>query len=712
MDRMNLEAARVEILFRDGRRERYADCASCLLPVGTMASVTSHAGMQYILYEEPEYRGKSWFIDGTVTPETPADFIPLQCIRSIAGMKSTPAVSPRQRDAEAVREACAGWWAQDAVLRDRRLSWWRQARFGCFIHWGVYALAGGVYRGRTCGYAEHLERALAIPLAEYRRNFIDPFCPDRFDAKEWVRLAKEAGMSYFVITAKHHDGFAMYPSDAYPYDIRMTRFAGRDPMAELKDACDRQGLKFGFYYSHAYDWEHPDAPGNDWDYENPGGTRGLFEVNGRPWYDSHPEMLERVARRYVDGKAIPQIVELLQNYQPDILWFDTPHKLPLSENLRILKTIRQTSPDVVVNGRLARGSDFPTFGDYVNTADRPAELYPTAGDWEAIPTTNESYGYNNADRSHKPASHFIDLLGKAVSRGGNLLMNLGPMGDGQYDPADVTILKGIGDWFRGNGSAIRGCSRSPLPKQYWGEITRNGNVLYLHVTRMPEDGVIILSGLLNPVQRAVVLTDPECRPLNMVRRNFYDTALFVPEALRCDRTVIAVTVSGEMLTGGGRLLPERETDCLQAFDADVISAGLTHGDGKTNRSYIDGFRRTDQQLVWHIRALRKTDYLVRIRYTRLHEADGGVFGIACGQHVAECTVSGNGTGEKTILTDELYLTVEAGCSDLVLYPVSVVGAFIRILDLTLIPQRSGAVQDSDTGGVSWEIDLGGESKTI
>ena len=147
------------------------------------------------------------------------------------------------------------------------------------------------------------------------------------------------------------------------------------------------------------DWEHPDAPGNDWEYNNPGGDKLIGTAR---WYDTHPEWLPK-AIKYVDEKAIPQIKELLIKYHPDILWFDTPHKLPLSENIRLLKAIRETDPDVVVNGRLARNSAI-NFGDYRNTADRPAEFYPVTGNWEAIPTTNESYGYSKYDRSHKPCS--------------------------------------------------------------------------------------------------------------------------------------------------------------------------------------------------------------------------------------------------------------------------------------------------------------------
>ena len=315
---------------------------------------------------------------------------------------------------------------------DQRIQWWRDAKFGMFIHWGVYSLPGGDWKGKKLsGYAEHLMRKEKISRAEYLA-LAHQFNPRKFNAEEWVTHAQRAGMKYFVITAKHHDGFALYNSAVSDFDIIDQTPFKRDPIAELAAACKKLGMKFGFYYSHAFDWEHSDAPGNDWEYSNPGGDKLL---GGAAWYDTHPEWLPK-AVNYVDTKAIPQIKELLVKYDPDILWFDTPHKLPLSENIRILKAIRETDPDVVINGRLVR-TEMASLGDYRNTADRPAEFFPVEGDWEAIPTTNESYGYHQYDSSHKPVSHFIRLLANAVSRGGNLLMNIGPRGDGSFDSKDL-----------------------------------------------------------------------------------------------------------------------------------------------------------------------------------------------------------------------------------------------------------------------------------
>ena len=216
-------------------------------------------------------------------------------------------------------------------------------------------------------------------------------------------------MGYFIITAKHHDGFAMYESKVSDYNIVQATPFKRDPMKELKAACRKYGVKFGFYYSHAFDWGEANAPGNDWDYDNPGGDRLLH--GGRNWWESSPELLPK-ARKYVDEKAIPQLLELIHNYDPDILWFDTPHKLPDAENARIMKVVREAKPTIVINGRLLRSC-----GDYASTADRPAEFSPHAGDWEGIPTTNESYGWNQNDNSHKPPGALHSTAGKGGGAG-------------------------------------------------------------------------------------------------------------------------------------------------------------------------------------------------------------------------------------------------------------------------------------------------------
>ena len=163
-----------------------------------------------------------------------------------------------------------GWWTASMKTHEQRIQWWRQAKFGMFIHWGIYSLPGGEWKGKkVSGYAEHLMRKEKISRKEYL-DLAHQFNPVKFNAEEWILNAKKAGMKYFIITSKHHDGFAMYDSKVSDFDIMDQTPFKRDPMAELAAAAKKHGIKFGFYYSHAFDWEHPDAPGNDWEYKNPG----------------------------------------------------------------------------------------------------------------------------------------------------------------------------------------------------------------------------------------------------------------------------------------------------------------------------------------------------------------------------------------------------------------------------------------------------------
>lgn len=520
------------------------------------------------------------------------------------------------RDSIAMAEAVNGWWTASMKDHDSRIAWWRDAKFGCFIHWGVYSVPGGEWKGKKVGgYAEHLMRKEKISRGEYAEKLIRPFNPVEFDAEEWVKLIKEAGMKYLIITAKHHDGVAMYPSTIGDYTIRQSAFK-RDPMQELSDACKKQGIRFGFYYSHAFDWEHPDAPGNDWDYNNPGGDKNLF--GGTNWYDHHPELLPK-AVKYVNEKSIPQIQELLKKYHPDIIWFDTPHKLPLSENIRILQAIRAVDPNVVVNGRLARSSAI-SFGDYKNTADRPAEFYPVEGDWEAIPTTNESYGYSRFDDSHKPLGFFIQLMAKAAAKGGNLLMNIGPMGNGMIDPRDTVILQGIGQWMGKYGESIYGVEAVKKHEQHWGVITRKGMHEYLHVFQWPENGKLVVNGV-STVKNAKLLGADN--PLKVKRLTDARWEITLPaHAPDPYNSVVKVEVEGKTDPIVPRLLAVNDTNTLLAFDAELQGKGWGFGDGKAGKYYVQNWRDKTQSVSWEVSVDAPVTYKVKIKYY----ADNGTAG--------------------------------------------------------------------------------------
>ena len=592
------------------------------------------------------------------------------------------------RDDKAIEEAVKGWWTESMKTHDSRIAWWRDAQFGCFIHWGVYSTSGGEWNGQPFrGYAEHLMRIKKIPRAEYVERVVSVFNPVNFDADQWAKLIKAAGMKYVIITAKHHDGFAMFPSAVTKYNIRDATPFKRDPMRELADACRRNGIRFGFYYSHAIDWEHPNGPGNDWDYPNPGGDKGLH--GGTQWFDVHPELFPRI-QSYVNEKAIPQILELIKNYRPDIFWFDTPSRLPLSENIRILKAVREADPNVVVNGRLARGRGY-SFGDYKNTGDRAAEIVPTEGDWETIPTTNESYGYHKHDASHKPVAHFIQLMAKAAARGGNVLMNIGPTGEGLIDARDETILRGIGAWLEINGSSIYGTERTPLPVQPWGESSRKGNKIYLHVFDWPRDGKLIVGGLKNEIANVYLLADPRKRPLRTRRFNDSDVTIRVPPttADKAD-TVVVLEVQGDMNANPVRLLAGRnQPNVLRSFDGELHGTGLRFGDGKAARAYVFEWRDPKEWIGWQVRANETAEYEISVKYATGSKENVGSYAVSIGPHTLRKSIvpTANENESSTVILGRIKLA--PGKHDISVKPIEIKGGeLMRLFHVTLTPVAS------------------------
>lgn len=585
-----------------------------------------------------------------------------------------------QRDQKAIDAAMAGWWRKSMKTHDQRIAWWREARFGMFIHWGLYSNPAGEWKGKKVnGYSEHLMRKEKITRAAYL-DLAHEFNPLKFNAEEWILKAKNAGMGYFIITAKHHDGFAMYDSKVSDFNVVQQSPFKRDPMAELAAAAKKHNMKFGFYYSHAFDWEHPDAPGNDWEYQNPGGDKLLGGAN---WFDSHPEWLPK-AVKYVDQKAIPQIKELINKYHPDILWFDTPHKLPLSENLRILEAIRETDPNIVVNGRLAR-SNYGSFGDYLNTGDRPAELRTVEGDSEAIPTTNESYGYSKHDNSHKSSKFFIQLLANSASRGGNLLMNIGPKGDGSFDEKDTRILDEIGAWMKTNSASIIGTKHSVLPIPPWGVITQKANLLYLHVFNWPADGNLLVGGLKSNVTSAYLLADNSKKKLTTKRLTPEDATVTLPQKTPdVTDAVIVLEVKGNILADTVKRLANNTINRLLAFDARMHGKKFTFGDGKTDRYYVDGWKLKDQYLSWTLKSLQAAKYKVVVKYIA-GSTSGAAYEIQLGSAKINASVVPPADGMVTT-QDAGVISAPVGIQPLTIKPTQIKGAeLMKLLEIQLIP---------------------------
>ena len=386
--------------------------------------------------------------------------------------------------------------ASAAAPQDNRLKWFRDARFGMFIHWGVYAVPAGEWDGKT-NYGEWIQNQAKIPSAEYEK-LTAKFNPVKYDAREWVRVAKDAGMKYVVITAKHHDGFSMYDTKLSDYSIVKATPFHRDPMKELAQACRQAGLTLCFYYS-VPDWHHRDFPAQY-------SQRGF---HGDP--NPNADIEKYVA--YVKG----QVRELLTNYGPvGILWFDgggsfkgTGNRAELMHAREIIDMIHQLQPNCLVNNRLGVPADYGTPEQKI-PGERPKE------DFEVCMTLNRHWGYNSHDVEWKSPETVIRNLADIASKGGNYLLNVGPTAEGEIPAESVRILREVGQWMRRNGDAIYGTTASPLETApAWGRMTQKGKKLYLHVFQWPADGTLTVTGLAAKPRRAYLLADADRKPLTV-----------------------------------------------------------------------------------------------------------------------------------------------------------------------------------------------------
>ncbi len=364
-----------------------------------------------------------------------------------------------------------------------RLAWWTQARFGMFIHWGIYSVAAGIWNGKdVSGIGEWIQFRAKIPIAEYEKLALQ-FNPVKFDAKEWVALAKDAGMRYITITSKHHDGFAMYDSSVSNYDIVDATPFAHDPIKELAEACHEASIPLCFYYSQDQDWHRPDASGNSWDFSQP--------------------MEERDFDRYLCEKVKPQLKEILTNYGPiGLIWFDTPILITQEQSEDLVNYVHELQPNCLASGRVGNG-----VGDYGELGDNQIPSGVVDGFWETPATMNDTWAFKANDHNWKSAKTLLHLLVDLASKGVNYLLNVGPTAEGEIPAASVERLHAVGKWLRINGNAIYGTSPSPFPYSFdWGAITVKNQTLYLMFKTWPGSS-FTLHGLCNHVQKAYLLTD-------------------------------------------------------------------------------------------------------------------------------------------------------------------------------------------------------------
>jgi len=430
---------------------------------------------------------------------------------------------------------------------DERMNWWREARLGMFIHWGVYAVPAGTYKGQPINrIGEWIMNRGKIPVNDYK-VFANDFNPVKYDAEAIVQMAKDAGMKYIVITAKHHDGFALFDSKASKWDIADATPYKKDLLKPLAEACRKHGIKLGFYYSQAQDWVNPGGAAarkvttEGWANPDSAKIDAYTAANSGHW---DPLQTTKTMAEYVDEVAVPQVKELLTNYgDVAVLWWDTPTGMT-DEFAEKFNALLKLQPNIITNDRLKR-PNYP--GDYKTPEQRIPNLNELDGkDWETCMTMNETWGYKSYAQNWKSLETIIRNTVDIASKGGNYLLNIGPKADGSVPQESIDLLKGLGKWMKVNSESIYGTKASPFGLFDWGRCTKKENTetttLYFTVFNWPTDGKITIPGLKNKIVSASLLANAAKL---RTKKKGGDAVITVPEkAIDPIATVIKVVVKG------------------------------------------------------------------------------------------------------------------------------------------------------------------------
>ncbi|HBY62749.1 MAG TPA: alpha-L-fucosidase [Solibacterales bacterium] len=506
---------------------------------------------------------------------------------------------------------------------DQRTLWFREAKFGLFIHWGPYSVLG------RHEWARH---QFQIPQEQYDQ-YARAFNPVNFDAGAWASLAREAGMKYVVITSKHHDGFSIYRSRVSNYDMEITPYPG-DPLKQLSEACQRQGLRLGFYHS-IMDWHHPDyRPRRAWEFPN------NYKEGGNN-------------RRYVEYMR-EQLRELLTGYGPvAMIWFDGEWEHTLEETGtadEIFNYIRSIQPAALINDRIyerkpGNKADFGT----------PEQFVPATGMtdpsgkpilWESCVTINQdSWGYNKYETEFKTTRDLIRMLIEVVSKGGNLLLNVGPTPDGRIQDEFVTRLKAMGQWLNVNGDAIYATTASPFTRlPFFGRATVKGNRLFLHVFEWPSGGTLRVPGLKNLVSGATLVAD-RSKKLSVSREG--DDVIVALPATPPDEVaaVVELLLDGPPVTvpyferagSGGRL-------SLEAASAEIATRFEQRAKKENflGHVFVTRWTRSDDVPTWQVEVPKAGRYRVEIAYGAARGSAGTEFTVEAGPAKASAKVESTG----------------------------------------------------------------------
>lgn len=495
-------------------------------------------------------------------------------------------------------------------------------KFGMFIHWGLYAIPAGEWKGKYVrGIGEWIMFREKIPVAGYEQ-LARQFNPVKFNGDQWAQLAQDAGMKYLVITSKHHDGFAMFKSEASKYNVVDATPYAKDPMKELSAACSRRGLGFGFYYSQDQDWHEPNGRGNNWDF---------------------PE--KRNAQIYLEGKVFPQVREILSGYgKLALIWFDTPGLLSEQQVVELRNMVKTLQPTCLINSRIGYNR-----GDYVQTGDNaiPIQVYTKEGKWEVPATLNDTWGYKKNDQNWKNPRDLIAKLADIVSKGGNYLLNVGPTAEGVVPKASQDILRTIGKWLHVNGESIYETSPSPFyfPGITWRATVKPGKV-YLHILNWP-GRKLRLEGLENQVTKAYFLANSAEAPF---KRQGVVLEFDLPaKPLDPYDTVLVLNIAGEepKIASGYRAdqLPSRID--LYAWIARLRGEELRYDWETQSATEFKRFEQETNALWWYPYKSLDGQYEVEVTYACANASAGSKFRLAAEQRGTPAGSPLDGVVEKT-----------------------------------------------------------------
>jgi alpha-L-fucosidase len=454
-----------------------------------------------------------------------------------------------------------------------RTQWFREARFGMFIHWGVYAVPAGEWNGETIkGIGEWIMRFRKVPVAKY-------------DPEQWAELARKAGMKYVVITSKHHDGFALYDSAVTEWDV-MASGAKRDLLAPLAKAVRARDMKFGLYYSQSQDWTHPG-----------GATSGEI---GKIWDPAQKGDYDE----YLKTIALPQAKEIIDRYNPAILWWDTPMQMTPARVAPFAELVAK-HPQIINNNRLGEGfkGDTMTPEQHIPPRGFPGKMF------EVCMTMNDTWGYKVNDKNWKSSQRLIQMLSDIASKGGNLLLNIGPRADGSIPQESIDRLEAIARWMEVNSQAIHATEASPFPRRLpWGRITqkageKGGTTLYLHVWDWPSNGKILLPTLKEVPTSGCLL---EGGAVVTAERTTDGIVIQLPgKATDSDVSVARLEFPGALtITQEACNTPSPDgTLVLPALDADPHGAvgGNIRVEGSGADAYLTDWKQADYRVEYHVK---------------------------------------------------------------------------------------------------------------